>query len=81
MVKPVGHEPLRAVFGSGSLDSATVTSEKKEVEVIYEQDVDNAADIFINGFHRDLELQRTLSDPQYYGYLDLLVKYQLCLCR
>ena len=70
MVKPVGHEPLRAVSGSGSLDSATVTSEKKEAEVISEQDVDNAADIFINGFHRDLELQRMLSDPQYYGYLE-----------
>ena len=69
-MKPVGHEPLRAVSGSSSLDSAIVTSEKKEAEVISEQDVDNAAYIFINRFHRDLELQRMLSDPQYYGYLE-----------
>ena len=69
MVKPVEHEPLRAVSGSGSWDSATVTSEKKEAEVISKQDVDNVAYIFINGFHRNLELQRTLSDPQYYSYL------------
>ena len=62
MVNPMEHETLQAVSGSHSLVSATVTSEKKEAEPISQQDIDEAAEIFINEVHRDLELQRTLSD-------------------
>lgn len=35
-----------------------------------QQDVDKAAEAFIDGFHKELELQRMLSDRRYYGYLE-----------
>ena len=50
--------------------SAAVSSGKKESEDTSQEDVDKAAEAFINGFRRDLQLQRTLSDCRYYGYLE-----------
>jgi len=35
-----------------------------------DQDVDMAAGVFIDRFHKDLELQRTPSEARYYDYLE-----------
>lgn len=70
MVKLVEHNPLQALSDSRSLGSTAVTADKKAVEDISQEDVNKAAEAFINRFHRDLELQRTLSDSRYHGYLE-----------
>ena len=63
MMKPLEHA------AGAQPASAAVSSGKKESEDTSQEDVDKAAEAFINGFRRDLQLQRTLSDCGYYGYL------------
>jgi len=60
-VKPVKPEPR---------PQAVSARDKKELEDTCQQDVDKAAEAFIDGFHKELELQRMLSDRRYYGYLE-----------
>ena len=67
MMKPLEHA-ARAQAASAAVSSGKIESECTNTNS--QEDVDKAAEAFINGFRRDLELQRMLSDHPYYGYLE-----------
>lgn len=74
MVKPAEEKPREPVSDSSSnLQLAAARPEDAFQRYIYggdeDQDVDMAAEVFIDRFHRDLELQRTPSETRYYDYL------------
>ena len=64
MAKPVEHE----LWPQGVW--APVTRDKNELGNTSQQDVNKAAEAFINEFRKELQLERTLSDRRYYGYLE-----------
>jgi len=74
VVKPVEEKPPEPVSDSSSnLQSAAASPANNFQGGIYagdeDHDVDLAAGVFIDKFHRDLKLQRTPSEARYYEYL------------
>ena len=69
MMKPLEHA-ARAQASSAAVSSTGKIKESEYINTNSQEDVDKAAEALINGFRRDLELQRMLSDRRYYGYLE-----------
>jgi len=82
--RPVKHEPLQTVSNTFSLQSAAARPEdtSHELQVIRyeknssfqngvdEEDINMAATVFIDTFHRDLRMQRTVSEARCHDYLE-----------